>query len=127
LEKAIKSIKIAQGAIKKHFNKKRRNPQGLKVGDNIWLESKNIYSNRSLKKLDQKRYGPFRISKDIGQGAFQLELLEEWMILDVFNKDLLTRCRELQFKEQHMGLALPSTIINEEVEYEVEEAQKYKK
>ena len=63
--------------MKKQFNKKRRNPQELKVGDNIWLENKNIHSNKPLKKLDQKRYGPFRISKDIGQGVFQLKLLEK--------------------------------------------------
>jgi len=46
------------------------------VGDNMWLKNKNIYSNRPLKKLDQKRYRPFKISKDIGLGAFQLELPE---------------------------------------------------
>ena len=36
----------------------------------MWLENKNIYLNRPSKKLDQKRYGPFRISKNIGIGAF---------------------------------------------------------
>ena len=66
-----------QKNMKKQFNKKRRNPQGLKVGDNMWLESKNIHLNQPLKKLDNKRYGPFKISKDIGLGAFELELLEE--------------------------------------------------
>jgi len=68
-----------------------------------------------------QQYKPFRISKNIGQGVFQLKLLEEWMIHDIFNQDLLTRCRELQFKEQHMGPALPPTIINEEEEYKVKE------
>ena len=29
--------------------------------------------NWPLKKLDQKRYGPFRISKNIGLGVFLLE------------------------------------------------------
>jgi len=62
--------------MKRQFNKRRRNPQGLKVGDNIWLENKNIHSNQPSKKLDNERYRPFRISKDIGLGAFQLELLE---------------------------------------------------
>jgi len=38
----------------------------------------------------------------------------------VFNKDLLTRYKELQFKEQHMEPTPPSTIINEEEEYKVE-------
>ena len=40
-----KAMEEAQKNMKKQFNKKRRNPQGLKVGDNIWLESKNIHLN----------------------------------------------------------------------------------
>jgi len=76
--------------MKKQFDKKRRNPQGLKVGDNVWLENKNIYLNQPSKKLDNKRYRPFKISKDIRSEAFELELLEEWMIHNIFNEDLLT-------------------------------------
>ena len=34
-EEATKSIEMVQGIMKKQFDKKRRNPQGLKVGDNI--------------------------------------------------------------------------------------------
>ena len=41
--------------MKKQFDKKRRNLQGLKVGNNVWLEAKNIHSKQSSKKLDQKR------------------------------------------------------------------------
>ena len=59
------SINMAKEAIKKQFNKKRRNLQGLKVGDNMWLEAKNIYLKQPLKNLDQKKYRPFRISKNI--------------------------------------------------------------
>jgi len=36
-----------------------------KTRDNIWLEAKNIHSNKSSKKLDQKRYGLFKILKNI--------------------------------------------------------------
>jgi len=93
----------------------------LKIGDNVWLENKNIHSNRPSKKLNQKKYGLFRISKNISLGAFQLELLEGWMIHNVFNKDPLTRCNKPQFKGQHMELASPSTIINKKEKYEVEE------
>ena len=85
-----KAIEEAQKNIKKQFDKKKRNPQELKVSDNMWLENKNIQLNRPSKKLDNKRYRPFRISKDIGSGAFQLELLEGWMIHNVFNEDLVT-------------------------------------
>jgi len=69
-------MKEAQKSMKKQFDKKRRNPQGLKVGDNVWLENKNIHLNRPSKKLDNKRYRPFKISKDIGLGVFELELSE---------------------------------------------------
>jgi len=63
--------------MEKQFDKKQRNPQGLEVRDNVWLENKNIHLNRPSKKLDQKRYGSFRTLKDIGLGTFQLEFPEE--------------------------------------------------
>jgi len=99
----------------------------LKVRDNIWLDNKNIHSNRSLKKLDQKRYKHFRIVKYIGQRAFQLELPEGWMIHNVFDEDLLTRYKEPQFKEQHMEPVPPPIIINEEEEYKFEKVRKHRK
>ena len=89
-EQATKAMEEAQRSMKKQFDKKRRNPQGLKVGDHVWLENKNIHSNQPSKKLDNKRYRPFKISKDVRSGAFELELLEEWMIHNIFNEDLLT-------------------------------------
>ena len=93
----------------------------------MWLESKNIHSNRLSKKLDQKRYGPFRILKNIGQETFQLELLEGWIVHDVFNEDLLTRCKKPQFKGQHMKPAPSPTIINKEEKYQVKEVWKHRK
>ena len=126
-KQATKAMEKAQKNMKKQFDKKRRNSQGLKVGDNMWLENKNIHLNQPSKKLDNKRYGPFRILKDIGSGAFELELPEGWMIHNIFNEDLLTRCMEPKFKEQHMELAPPPTIINEEEEYEIEEIRKHRK
>ena len=76
--------------------------------------------------MDNKRYRPFRIAKDIGSGAFQLELPEEWMIYNVFNKDFLTRYVELKFQGQHKDPALPPMIINKEEEYKVEEVWKHR-
>ena len=126
-EQATKAMEEAQKTMKRQFDKRRRNPQELKVSNNVWLENKNIHSNQPSKKLDNKRYEPFRISKDIGLEAFQLELPEGWMIHNVFNEDLLTRCVVLKFKGQHEELALPPIIINEEEEYEIEEVRKHRK
>ena len=60
-------MEMAKEAIKKQFNKKRQNFQELKQEDNIWLKAKNIQLKQLLKKLHQKKYGPFEITKDIGQ------------------------------------------------------------
>ena len=49
------------------------------------------------------------------------------MIHNVFNKNLLTRCRELQFKGQHIEPASPPDIVNEKEEYEVEEVRNHRK
>jgi len=124
-EEATKAIDIAKETMKRQFDKKRQNTQGLKEGDDIWLEAKNIHLNRLSKKLDQKRYGSFKILKVIRQGVFQLKLLEGWIIHDMFNEDLLTQCKELHYKGQHMELAPPPDIINEEEEYEIEEIRKH--
>ena len=44
-EQATNTMEEAQKNMKKQFDKKRRNPQGLKVCNNIWLENKNIHLN----------------------------------------------------------------------------------
>ena len=69
-KKVVESMEIAKEAIKRQFNKKKRYPQELKARYNVWLEAKNIHSNKPSEKLDQKRYEPFRISKDISQEVF---------------------------------------------------------
>ena len=49
------------------------------------------------------------------------------MIHNVFNKDLLTYCKEPQLQGQHIDLVPLLTIINEEEEYKVEEVRKHRK
>ena len=44
-EQATKTMEEAQKRIKKQFNKKRWNPQGLTVRNKVWLENKNIHLN----------------------------------------------------------------------------------
>jgi len=49
------------------------------------------------------------------------------MIHDVFNEDLLTRCKEPHYQGQHMELASQPMIINEEEKYKVKEVWKHRK
>ena len=42
---AAQAMEESQKSMKKQFDKRRRNPQDLKVGEHVWLENKNIQSN----------------------------------------------------------------------------------
>ena len=77
--------------------------------------------------MDNKRYGAFKISKDIDLGAFQLELPKGWVIHNVVNEDLLTQYMEPKFKGQYEELAPLPMIINKENEYKVKEVRKHRK
>ena len=75
-EEAKISIERTKKTIKKQYDRKRKQSQELKKREQVWLEAKNIQSTRFSKKLDQKRYGPFTIIKEIGQEVYRLELPE---------------------------------------------------
>ena len=66
----MKLMEIAKEVIKRQFDKKKRNPQGLKAGDNVWLKAKNIHSNRSSKKLNLKNMDPLEFQRTLVKEHF---------------------------------------------------------
>ena len=98
----------------------------FQVGDLVWLSSKNISTTRPSKKLDYKRLGPFKITKQINPVAFELELPETYRIHNVFHASLLTPYVENEFANRTPPPPAP-VEIDGELEYEVEEVIKVKK
>jgi len=52
----------------------RITPPDFKVGAYVWLNSKNIKTKRQSKKLDYRRFGPYRIIGKVSSHAFRLAL-----------------------------------------------------
>ena len=77
--------------------------------------------------MDNKRYGPFEVTRAIGHGAYELKLPTTWIIHNVFNENLLTRWREPKFQKQKNMTLPPPEIINEEEKYEIEAIRKHRK
>src|SRR5260370_1122944 len=70
-------------------------------------------------KLAPKRYGPFRITKEISPVAYQLSLPISWTIHDVFHASLLVPYRENAVHGPNFSKPPPDLVQGTE-EYEVE-------
>ena len=61
-----------------------------KLGKKVWLNGKYINTKRA-RKLEQKMFGPFSITKIVGKHAYELELPSRWRIHPVFHVSLLEK------------------------------------
>src|SRR5712671_1995622 len=105
------------------INKAARTPYVIKelfkVGDQVWLDGKNLILPYQSNKLTPRRQGPFRIKQIVSPVAFQLELPTSWRIHDVFHASLLTAFRESPAHGPNYSRP-PPDLVDEDPEYEVE-------
>ena len=87
--------------------------------DKVWLEGKNLQLPHQVTKLAPKRYGPFKIIKEITPVAYRLQLPPTWTIHDVFHASLLLPYSETPSHGPNFSRPLPDLIGGEE-EYKVE-------
>ena len=104
----------------KKWTKGKTPVQRYKIGDQVWLEGRNLQIDWPSAKLAPKRHGPFRIKKVLSPIVYQLELPSQWKIHDVFHVDLLTPYRETELHGPNFTRP-PPDLINGEEEYEIEE------
>jgi hypothetical protein len=107
--------------MKTYSDQKHTDTHNYKPGDKVWLKGQNITTDRPLKNLDNKRYGPFEILQKISKAAYKLKLPCTWhSIWPVFNEIFLTPYKPPTFESQIAPPQSPPEIIDEEEEYKVE-------
>ena len=100
-EEATASIDIAQEQMKRYYDRTKGVSRNYQVGEKVWLEGLNIKTYRPSKKLEDKRYGPFKIKKKVGKSAYLLDLPATWKALHpVFNEAVLSPYIEPQYPSQ---------------------------
>ena len=90
-----------------------------KVGDKVWLSTKNIKTERPSKKLDHKMISPYKIKRLVGSSC-QLDLPTSIKIHNVFHPNLLRKASTDPLPGQHNDPA-PPVIIDNKKEWEVDD------
>ena len=120
-QKAHDNLVAAQETYKRAYDRKKGKSWKFSEGDLVWLESTNLTPAQGIKKLSQKRYGPFPITKQVGPSSFQLRLPRAWSrVFPVFNEILLTPYRPPVTKDQRIAHRPPPEIIDDVEEYDVD-------
>jgi hypothetical protein len=111
----------AQALQQEYANRKRLPAPTYEIGDEVWLDARNIRTQRASKKLDWKNLGPYRVAKKISSHAYCLKLPDSMKIHPVFHVSLL---RPAALKQEYLPgqLVLPPepVVVDNEEEYFVE-------
>jgi hypothetical protein len=120
--KARESLLAAQEAMKHHFDKRKKASWDFKEGQMVWLEAKHFPSTRPSRKLDNLRYGPFKILSKHGPSSFKLDIPSSWSrVFPIFNESLLTPITFPGYPSQkRIPTRPPPEIVGQEPIYEVE-------
>ena len=97
----------------------KRKTKPFKLGDEVWLESRNLKIPYPSRKLAPKQEGPFKIIKVLNPVVYKLKLPEQWRIHPMFHASLLTPFNETKEHGPNY-LRLPPDLIEGEEEFEIE-------
>ncbi|QRW15629.1 Retrotransposable element Tf2 protein [Rhizoctonia solani] len=90
----------------------------FEVGEEAWLDARNMKLKTLSPKLTKQHLGPFKISKKISNQAYQLELSPSMRIHNVFYVGLLSRVK--RDKKRAFKNCPPPVTVDGEEEYKVE-------
>ena len=110
----------AQAAYEVFANRRRDHAPVLRAGDMVWLDARNLATNRPSKKLSNKFEGPFKVLRTVGTHACQLEIPDSWGNHDVFGNYLIHLSANDPLPGQHPPVPFASQNIHGEDEWEVE-------
>ena len=85
-------LKAAAEDMKRYYDAWHR-PEEFKPGDHVWLNAKDLITERPSKKLDHKRLGPFKIIRKVGELAYELKLPPSFKIHPVISASQLEHAK----------------------------------
>jgi transposase InsO family protein len=91
IEDSNAALKLAAEAMQRDAARRTRPSRSYEEGQRVWVEGTNIKSQRPSPKLDDKRFGPFKIVKKVGASSYKLDIPKNWSTIHpVFHESLLS-------------------------------------
>ncbi|XP_077121832.1 uncharacterized protein LOC143776382 isoform X1 [Ranitomeya variabilis] len=120
LEVLKESLTTAQERYKRSADRFRKPAPMFKVGDSVWLATKNLKLNVPSQKLGQKFIGPFKINSIVSSVACRLKLPRTMKVHPVFHVSLLKPVSPNTFQGRVVPPPQPVVIDGQE-QFVVEE------
>ncbi len=80
----VSNLEEAKNDTKRMLYVHRKDQLNFKVEDQVWFWQQDIETIQPLEKLHYQRFGPFTITKQINDMAFQFKLLKSMKIHPMF-------------------------------------------
>ncbi|QRW23760.1 Retrotransposable element Tf2 protein [Rhizoctonia solani] len=93
-------------------------PLEFEIGEEAWLDAKNVKLKTLSPKLTEQRLGPFKVTEKISDRAYRLELPPTMRIHNVFYVGLLSKVK--RDKKRTFENRPPPVTVDGEEEYKVE-------
>ena len=116
-KEAEAALERAARDMKTFYDRHHQEAPDFRPGDEVLLEGENLRTNRPLKKLDHRRFGPFKIIRKVGKRAYRLKLPSTWRVHPVFHVSKLS----LYHRHGTITLPPPPDIIEGEPQQEIED------
>ena len=96
------NLEAASQRYKNQADKLRLESPAYNIGDEVWLDARNIRTTRPTSKLSEKKLGPFKIESVVSKNAFKLTLPSKWKAIHpVFHVSLLEPAKGLYPGKTH--------------------------
>jgi len=119
-KEAAAALQQASDDMKRFYDHSRSSNITFNIGDMVWLDGKDLRTDRPSKKLEDKRYGPFKIKRVLSPQVYELHLPSSIRIHPVFNVVKLRPFTPDPILGRHNPSPSPLIVDGELTEYEVE-------
>ena len=113
------NILIVQADYERHANQYCDLAPQYKIGDLVWLDTRNLFTKQPSKKLKNSHVDKYRVKKIISNHAIKLDLLSDLYVYPIFYVNFLKPAVTDDPHPGYVQLFGPPIEVDRKIKYEV--------